>query len=540
MAKEMNSHHGNIKARSKQLSLAITMALSPLSGYSQVLELSDLNGQSGFVVNGGDTNYEGSGYSVASAGDINGDGIDDIVIGATAAKNLNGIQTGASYIIFGKNSGYPSSIDVNSLDGNTGLTIYGNSSNDRFGHSAKLAGDINGDGFDDLIIGASLVDTTTTNSGACYVLFGRSSGFPSSMEASSIAGNNGFVINGIGEDDRAGYSVSTIGDINGDGIDDILMGVRLANPNGNSSGAAYVLFGNNSLNGFPDSMSFSDLDGSNGFALTSGDTSRTRFGVAVNFAGDINGDGIDDMIIGAGATGPNHSGSAYVVFGSSIAFPPLMNLTNLNGSNGFVFNGVAANNRAGYSVSGAGDINGDGIDDIVVGAFGAGANGNYSGSSYVVFGNSTSFPASIEAVNLDGNNGFSINGINAEDRLGRSVSRAGDFNNDGFDDVIIGAIGVDANNKDKSGAAYLLFGKQGGFGSAINASEITGSKGLTMNGVAAGDEAGISVNFAGDLNNDGKDDVIIGAWRADPNSITSSGSSYVIFGNDVLFANGFE
>ena len=525
---------------SRKLSIAIAIVLSPISVYSQVTDLSTLDGTNGFVINGGDTAFEGSGYSVSSAGDINGDGIKDIVIGATAAKTPDGVQSGASYIIFGHDAPFNPSIDVDDINGINGFVIYGANSNDRFGHSANSIGDINGDGIDDLMIGASLVDTGAVNAGACYVLFGSNSEFPSSLDATSIVGDTGFVINGIAMDDRAGYAVSAAGDINGDGIDDMLIGVRMANPNGNSSGAAYVVFGNNSVSGFPDSFSFSDLDGNNGFTLTSGDTSRTRFGVSVNFAGDVNDDQIDDMIIGAGATGPNHSGSAYIVFGSANTFPLLMNLTGLNGNNGFILNGVAANNRAGYSVSSAGDVNGDDLDDIVVGAFGAGANGNYSGSSYIVFGQSTGFPASIEAANLDGVNGFTLTGTNPEDQLGRSVSTAGDFNHDGIDDLIIGANGFDADNKDKSGAAYLVFGNSSGFNSVINASSLTGEQGRLLKGVAAGDEAGISANSAGDINNDGVDDIIIGAWRADPNGVNSAGSSYLVFGNDLVFKNGFE
>ena len=309
-------------------------------------------------------------------------------------------------------------------------------------------------------MGASLVDTATvTNAGACYVLFGRTTGFPASFNAASIIGNTGFVVTGILEEDRAGNAVGTAGDINGDGIDDMIMGVRLANPNGNSSGAAYIVYGNDQVDGFPDSFSFSDLDGSNGFTLTSGDTIRSRFGVSVNSAGDINADGFNDVVVGTEISGPNFSGSAYVIFGGTSGFPSLMNLTNLDGNNGFVFHGVAANNQAGRSVSGIGDINGDGLDDLIVGAPGAGINGSNSGSSYVVFGSAMAFPGVINATALNGDNSFTINGIAAEDRLGISASAAGDVNNDGVDDMIVGAWRADPNGVTSAGSSYVVFGR---------------------------------------------------------------------------------
>ncbi len=526
----------------KRFSTAVALMVSISILQAQTIELSSLDGQNGFVVNGGDVSFEGSGLSVGTSGDINGDGVDDIIIGARFAKNPSGVQAGASYIIFGSSTNFPTSIDPSNLDGNNGFAVYGINSNDRFGESVGFAGDVNGDGIDDIIIGASLAERdTVTNAGACYVLFGRTTGFPATVDAATISGDTGFVIKGIAAEDRAGDAVSTAGDINGDGIDDILVGVRLANPNGFSSGAAYIVFGNDQVNGFPDPFSFSDLDGNNGFTLTSGETIRSRFGAAVNSAGDINDDGFNDVLIGTEITGPNFSGSAYVVFGGSAGFPSLMNLTNLKGTNGFVFHGVAANNQAGSSVSGVGDINGDSLDDFIVGAFGAGINGSNSGSSYVIFGSAETFPDVLNATALDGTNGFTVNGIGAGDRLGISVGGAGDVNNDGLDEIIIGASGVDANGEDNSGASYVLFGSNDVFASTINASDIGAGMGMVLNGVTAGDETGISVSTAGDVNNDGGGDVIVGAWRATPNGVISAGSSYVVFGlSDIIFIDGFE
>ena len=118
----------------------------------------------------------------------------------------------------------------------------------------------------------------------------------------------------------------------------------------------------------------------------------------------------------------------------------VFNLSNLNGTNGFILNGIAAIDQSGFSVSDAGDVNGDGIDDLIIGAFGADPNGSFSGQSYVVFGNSTGFSPTLNLSTLNGTNGFILNGIAEGDQSGNSVSSAGDINGDGIDDLIIGAI----------------------------------------------------------------------------------------------------
>ena len=134
-------------------------------------------------------------------------------------------------------------------------------------------------------------------------------------------------------------------------------------------------------------------------------------------------------------------------------------MSSLNGTNGFVINGESERDYAGSSASGAGDINGDGIDDIVIGAFRADPNGNFSGRSYVVFGTLANRPAAINLNDLDGINGFTVNGEAPGDYFGASVSSAGDFNGDGIDDIIIGAPRSDANDID-SGSSYIVFGRK--------------------------------------------------------------------------------
>ncbi|MBE9006066.1 FG-GAP repeat protein [Fortiea sp. LEGE XX443] len=502
---------------------------------ASVFNLSELNGSNGFVINGIDE-FDSSGYSVSSAGDINGDGIDDLIIGARGADPNGQYDAGESYVVFGSSSGFEVSFNLSSLNGSNGFVINGIDEFDSSGYSVSSAGDINGDGIDDLIIGAFLADPNGQyDAGESYVVFGSSSGFGTSLNLSDLDGSNGFVINGVDAGDRSGISVSSAGDINGDGIDDLIIGAKGADPNGRSSaGESYVVFGSSS--GFEASLNLSSLDGSNGFVIN-GINAGDRSGTSVSSAGDINGDGIDDLIIGAFFADPNgqyDAGESYVVFGSSSGFGTSLNLSSLDGSNGFVINGVDQYDSSGISVSSAGDINGDGIDDLIIGARYADPNGRSSaGESYVVFGSSSGFEASLNLSSLDGSNGFVINGINADDYSGISVSSAGDINGDGIDDLIIGAKGADPNGQSFAGESYVVFGSSSGFGASLNLSFLNGSNGFVINGVDQYDSSGISVSSAGDINGDGIDDLIIGADRSDPNGQSFAGESYVVFG----FAN---
>ena len=199
-----------------------------------------------------------------------------------------------------------------------------------------------------------------------------------------------------------------------------------------------------------------------------------------------------------------------MVFGKASGFAASIDLSTLDGSNGFRLDGVAADDRSGYSVAGAGDVNGDGFADLIIGAPGADPHGTDSGSSYVVFGKASGFAASIDLSSLDGSNGFRLDGVAADDYSGSSVASAGDVNGDGFADVIVGAYGADPHGTD-SGSSYVVFGKASGFAASIDLSTLDGTNGFRLDGVAAGDCSGRSVASAGDVNGDGFADVIVGA-----------------------------
>ncbi|MEO5362666.1 MAG: Ig-like domain-containing protein, partial [Magnetococcus sp. DMHC-8] len=424
------------------------------SGFSSAINLSSLDGSTGFRLDGV-TAADQSGISVSSSGDVNGDGFDDLIVGAHKA-DPNGSASGASYVLFGKASGFGPAINLSSLDGNTGFRLNGVASQDYSGQSVSLAGDVNGDGFDDLIVGADRADPNGTSSGASYVVFGKSSGFSSAINLSSLDGNTGFRLNGVATLDRSGFPVSSAGDVNGDGFDDLIVGAYGADLNGSYSGASYVVFGKGS--GFGSAINLSSLDGNTGFRLN-GVAADDRSGWSVSLAGDVNGDGFDDLIVGAFKADPNgiDSGTSYVVFGKGSGFGSAINLSSLDGNTGFCLNGVVADERSGTSVSSAGDVNGDGFDDLIVGAPWATPNGTYSGGSYVVFGKASGFGSAINLSSLDGNTGFRLNGVATEDYAGQSVSSAGDINGDGFDDLIVGAHKADPNGS-YSGSSYIIFG----------------------------------------------------------------------------------
>ncbi|MEB3231650.1 MAG: hypothetical protein VKJ64_11625 [Leptolyngbyaceae bacterium] len=339
------------------------------SSFDDALDLEELDGDDGFRLKGVDEE-DLSGSAVSNIGDINNDGIDDVLIGAPDATSSD---AGESYVVFGSSSSFDDTVDLQDLDGEDGFVIIGEDSDDLLGSSVSGGGDINGDGIADFIIGAPGADN---GAGATYVIFGSSSDFDQSLDLDNLASDEGFVIEGIDKDDASGTSVSSIGDFNGDNIDDLIIGAPNAN---NGTGETYVIWG--STEDFGSSLELSSLDGTAGFTIR-GINDTDFSGGKVSGAGDINGDGLNDIVIGA-ALANDGVGEAYVVFGSQDNFYDLLELSDLDGDNGFLINGIDTADLVGSSVSGAGDVNGDGVDDLIIGAIGA---EDEAGESYVIFG----------------------------------------------------------------------------------------------------------------------------------------------------------
>ena len=336
------------------------------------IALALLNGTDGFTVNGVAA-FDLAGTS-SVAGDLNDDGVDDLVIGAPAGENK-------AYVVFGRDSstgqGFPMTFELSTLDGSNGFVIPALPEVDLmlFGNVAG-AGDVNHDGIGDLIVGAALADPSgRSGAGQAYVIFGRQS-FPATFNLASLNGSNGFTVNGNLNSDFLGSAVAGGGDVNGDGIDDVLVHANgVDTPGGTFAGATFVIFGKTSP--FPAVLEVSTLVGLNGFALRGIATNTASNSPPVSGAGDVNGDGYDDILIGSLYADPNilvDAGQGFLVyggpsFGSSLDLATLLSSNGGDGSLGFALNGFVPGDRAGY-VAGIGDINGDGYADVHIGQAG--------------------------------------------------------------------------------------------------------------------------------------------------------------------------
>jgi len=459
-----------------------------------------------------------SGYSVASAGDVNGDGLADVIVGVRFADPSSGADAGSSYVIYGTAS--PSDIDLSSL-GSSGFRIDGAAAGDNSGWSVASAGDVNGDGRADVIVGAPYADPPSRNAaGSSYVIYGTAS--PSNVNLASLDGSSGFRIDGAAAGDNSGISVASAGDVNGDGRADLIVGAYYADPfSRNLAGSTYVVYGNAS----PSDVDLSAL-GARGFRID-GAGAGDNSGKSVASAGDVNGDGLADVIVGAPYADPaglisrSNAGSSYVVYGN--ASPSDVDLSSL-GSGGFRIDGDSrhAGDNSGWSVASAGDVNRDGFADVIVGApYADPSSGSSAGSSYVIYGKAA--PSDVD-LSFAGFSGFRVDGAAAGDQSGWSVASAGDVNGDGLADVIVGAPYADPSSRADAGSSYVIYGKASP--SDVDLSSL-GSSGFRADGGAAGDLSGYSVASAGDVNGDGRADVIVGAPLANPSSRSGAGSSYL-------------
>ena len=424
--------------------------------FPTVFNLTDLNGQNGFKIDADSGCYIGSacwtGYAVSQAGDINGDGYADFIVGAPYSDG--------TYVVFGQPEvGSSGLISLVTLNGTNGFKIDGEALNDLSGVTVSAAGDINGDGHDDLIIGAY---RHNVHIGRSYVVFGGPGvGNTGVISLANLNGLNGFKLDGEVSFDESGFSVSGAGDVNGDGYADVMIG----SPNHNGfHGRTYIVFGGHGIMGNGGLFNLTNLNGTNGFKIDGELAWEGLSGWSVSAAGDINGDGKSDLIMGAPQADVLESGRSYVLFGdANIGKNITVFLSSLNGTNGFTLVGEN-DGYSGVSVNSIEDINNDGFMDLLVGApdneIPVYPNDLFknSGRSYVVFGGPKIGSKGLIALSsLNGTNGFKLVGENIGDSSGCSLSTAGDFNGDGILIYSLESWVIPICN----GRSYILFGGPG-------------------------------------------------------------------------------
>jgi hypothetical protein len=437
----------------------------------------------------GQNAFDRYGLSVSSAGDINADGYSDVIVGAIGVNAI----TGAAYIYLGSDTG------LSTLNPSI-LTIPFTGDEENYGWSVAGAGDINGDGYDDVIVGAK--EQTNPGgglaAGTVYIYLGSATGIASNSDATSASA----ILNGVNGFDFFGTSVSSAGDINGDGYSDVIVSAPEGGPQ--NQGAVYIYMG--SATGISSTATADTLYGQSSFS---------EFGASISSAGDVNGDGYSDIIVGAYRTD-----SAFVYKGGKNGIAN-------NATADYFLAGDVTVSDFGVSVSGAGDVNGDGYSDVIVGAGNVHGFLPTPGSALVYMGSSAGLSTTPATV---------LNGVTIGDQFGASVASAGDVNGDGYSDVIVRATSAAANTQ--TGAAYIFAGGPTGLSSTIATSFLDegANTSLELPPNTAQPVVHRSVASAGDVNGDGYSDVLVGVY-VDATLGTKTGKTYLYYGNNAVGRN---
>lgn len=414
----------------------------------------------------------GFGLASASAGDVNGDGFADVIVGAWGFDNGEADE-GRIFVYLGSAAGLATTAIATAESNQIGAL---------FGTAVASAGDVNGDGYADVIIGALQRDNVQVNEGAAFVIHGAATG---------LAGTVAWAVEGQQDEANFGIAVASAGDVNRDGYADVIVSASGYDNGQTDEGRVYVYHG-----------SASGLSTTPAWTMEP-DQAGADFGTSVASAGDVNGDGYADVIIGAFFfdNGETNEGRAFVYQGGA---------TGLSTTAAWTSEGNQANAWHGVSVGSAGDVNGDGYADVIVGANKFDNGQTDEGRALVYYGS----PSGVSATAA-----WSAEGDQADARFGNWVTTAGDVNGDGYADVIIGAPQFDNGEADE-GKAFVFYG---------GASGLSLSADWTVESDQVGARLGTSVAAAGDVNGDGYADVITGAPEFD-NGQTDEGRAFVYHG----------
>eukprot|EP00727_Mastigamoeba_balamuthi_P011788 m51a1_g7231 hypothetical protein (1169) ;mRNA; f:37105-43453 len=547
-------------------------------------ETLDLSRDSGVVAVEGEREGDMAGMSVSGAGDIDSDGAPDVIVGLPSRLRVNYARY---FVVFGsRNSSavWPRSLVVSTAPQAASAVrtclVYANAlAKYKFQSSGAVAssraGDVNGDGIDDVV----LCHTVPSVASQCTALLGASGQWPSTLVADSPTEHRSLVMHSQTTSLLLGRSVGALGDIDDDGLDDVLMGAP--DDDSSSLGCTYILRGHKwNVSALPSNIDL-DLaehqgtgyillsqttapqvgasvhgvgdinnDGRADFAVGAPGAGRVflrfgavgpvepessieagsvvlesseawdMFGWSVSSAGDINGDGVADLVVGAPGA-DSGVGRAYIVFGRSGFWAPgaVVDVANLSSEEGIVISGDKEWPGCGYQVSSAGDMNKDGVDDLIVGAVRTtGIRETVSGGRvYVVLGSKQL--GNVNVSGLDGRNGFSVDNAVQSGSPSFVLAGIGDVNGDGVNDA---AFGSSAPVEESGWAVHVLFGKNGQWGPSVDVRSLDGINGFTVTSNQTDSRLfpTLTVGSAGDLNNDSVADIVLGTFLG----------SYILFG----------